>query len=90
MPNPRATTDACSKSLASELLSMRKGCSAVTPNAIPPANAMAGETTPLAASRRPMKKTVLLCPIAWFTPRITFGVLARGVQTEMVMSHKRG
>src|ERR1700677_1013974 len=90
MPNPKATTEACSRSLARELLSERKGCSTAKPKAIPPASAMAGEKTPRAARRRPMKKAVLLCCIAWSLPGTTFGVLTDRVQTEIVMRHKGG
>ena len=59
IPNPRATTDACSNNLASELLSARKGCSTANPNTMPPTNAIAGDTTPLAASMSARKKIVL-------------------------------
>src|SRR5580700_9953852 len=83
MPNPRATTEACRSSLASEWLSMRNGCSIVKPNAIPPARAIAGETAPLAARRRHTKKMVRLFI------RPTLQLLPAKVQAEIMMGYKR-
>jgi len=54
----------------------------VKPKAIPPARAIAGEITPLAARRRPRKKTVLLC-----MPLLS-GIEKAEVQAEIMMSHK--
>jgi hypothetical protein len=54
----------------------------VKPKAIPPARAIAGEITPLAATRRPKKKTILL------SMKRVSGIQTAEVQAEIMMRNK--
>jgi len=65
MPKPRATTEACSRNLARDLLSSGKGCGVSIPKIRPPRRAKGGDINPLAVKSSARKKRPLPTMRVW-------------------------